>query len=80
MLGQKENTAFNNTQYVQDAKEGSAHCRVDTDLSGRAYMAASQANGLEAENGSARDRNEWQGRREDKARTQNRADDPKHLR
>jgi len=43
-------------------------------------MAASQANGAEVENVSARDRNEWQGRREEKARTQNRAEDPKHLR
>jgi hypothetical protein len=53
---------------------GSAQCRVDTDLSGRGYM-ASQANGAEAENS-----NDWHGRREDKARTQNRAEDPKHLR
>jgi hypothetical protein len=72
--GPKDNAGFNNVQYGQDPKEGSAQCRVDTDLSGRAYM-ASQTNGAEAENSS-----EWHGRREDKARTQNRAEDPKHLR
>ena len=41
---------------------------------------ASQTNGAEADTSSARDRNEWPGRREDKARTQNRAEDAKHLR
>ena len=41
-------------------------------------MAAAHANAADGELGSAGD--EWQGRREDKARTQNRADDPKHLR
>lgn len=47
---------------------------LDTDLSRGGYMAP-QTNGAEAEN-----TNDWPGRREDKARTQNRAEEPKHLR
>lgn len=62
----------------QESKEGSAQCRVDTDLSGRAYLAASQDDGE-----STLDKlrhNGRHGRRAEEARTQHGPDGPTPLR
>ena len=67
--GRLEGADGNRAAIAQGAKEGSAQCRVDTDLSGRAYLAASQDDESAYDNKVMR-QNGRHGRRAEETRTQ----------
>lgn len=58
---------FNNVIYGADSKEGSAQCRVDTDLSGQAFVTNSHmARGDQGTGGSVRrGKEDWDSRSEE---------------